>query len=363
MSNQPDVLELDGRRRGVCYDLGRSFGGPLTRPHLDPQVVARELEIIRHDLGCNAVRICGADLDRINTTAEAALHAGLEAWLCPELFEHDQEQTLAYIAAAARMAEQLRRRSPGRVVLSIATELTFFMPGILPGAHFSERIAAPTFWEHVGSGVHNAPLNAFLAKAAGAVRQRFRGPITYASAPLEAVDWTLFDFVCVDAYRDARTRTTFEQTLDPYFSWSLPVVISETGCCTYRGAEDAGGMGWAIIDYTRSSLRLDGDYVRDEALQAREITETLEILDRRGVIGTFVMTFVSPELPHRPDPRSDLDMASYSLVKSYEGRRGASYPDMAWEIKQSFTAVAAHYAARTPTRHPPWKAPVHQPRS
>lgn len=52
------------RLRGVCYDVGRVFGGPSTRPVFDPRVVHRELEIIRHDLHCNAVRICGTDTDR-----------------------------------------------------------------------------------------------------------------------------------------------------------------------------------------------------------------------------------------------------------------------------------------------------------
>lgn len=344
MSDPPEPRRPGERRRlGVCYDVGRSFGGPSTRPWLDRRVVERELEIIHRDLNANAVRICGTDLGRIHSTAEAALGVGLEAWLCPELFEHGQHQTLAYTAAAARMAERLRLRWPGRVVLSIGTELTFFMPGILPGAHFSQRIGAPTFLEQVGAGAHNAPLNAFLAKATTTARHSFRGPLTYASAPLESVDWTLFDVVCVDAYRDSRTRTTFAQTLDPYFAWDLPVVVSETGCCTYQGAEDAGGMGWAIIDYKSSPPRVDGDHVRDERLQARELTEVLQILDDGGAAGTFVMTFVSPRLPYHPDPRADLDMASYSLVRSYENRRGVSYPDMTWEPKQSFTAVAAHF--------------------
>src|SRR5947209_10211895 len=124
MSDDPETRWPGDRRRlGVCYDVGRSFGGPSTRPQLDRRVVERELEIIHHDLGANAVRICGADLGRIQTTAQAALGVGLEVWLCPELFEHDQQQTLSYTAAAVRMAERVRLRWPGRVVLSIATEL------------------------------------------------------------------------------------------------------------------------------------------------------------------------------------------------------------------------------------------------
>ena len=36
-------------------------------------------------------------------------------------------------------------------------------------------------------------------------------------------------------------------------------------------------------------------------------------------------------------------MASAGVVKVLEGRRGRTYPDMAWEPKAAFTALADHY--------------------
>ncbi len=53
-----------------------------------------------------------------------------------------------------------------------------------------------------------------------------------------------------------------------------------------------------------------------------------------------MFTFVSPVATWNVDPRYDLDMASYSLVKSYADRHGTTYPDMPWEPKASFKAVA-----------------------
>jgi hypothetical protein len=88
-----------------------------------------------------------------------------------------------------------------------------------------------------------------------------------------------------------------------------------------------------------------GDYVRDESLQARELADQLAVLDRAGVDGAFVMTFVTPTALYSDNPRRDLDMNSYSLVKSYAGRQhGTTYPDMLWEPKESFRAVADYYA-------------------
>jgi hypothetical protein len=231
-------------------------------------------------------------------------------------------------------------------VFSVGSELTLFMQGIVEGNNFMERMGHPAFWEHIKAGVHNKPLNAFLARANEAVRQAFRGNVTYISVPLETVDWSLFDFVGVDMYREARIKDSYGDLIKRCFVHNKPVIIGEFGCCTYQGAEDAGGMGWAIVDFNNvlSRLQLKGEYVRDEGVQARELTDVLSILDGVGVDGAFVFTFVSPTFPYNEDPRRDLDMASYSLVKSYVDKHGTTYPDMPWEPKESFKAVADYFA-------------------
>jgi hypothetical protein len=103
--------------------------------------------------------------------------------------------------------------------------------------------------------------------------------------------------------------------------------------------------------------------VRDESEQARELAEALTIFDADGADATFAMTFVAPLNPTSDEPLFDLDMASYSLVKSDGGRlgplgaahpegpwdrerRGEVYLDMPWEPKESFTAVADFFRAQ-----------------
>jgi hypothetical protein len=52
------------------------------------------------------------------------------------------------------------------------------------------------------------------------------------------------------------------------------------------------------------------------------------------------------DLPHRSDPREDFDMASFGVVKVVDGQSGSavrSYPDMPWEPKAAFTALANRY--------------------
>ena len=330
-------------RKGVDYDVGRVLEGTLTRPTFDIGVVHRELEIIKNDLHCNTVRICCQDIDRLMQAAEDALNQGLEVWFSPEMFEKSEQETFDYIVKAAEAAETLRLRYP-RLVLSIGSELSIFMQGIIEGNNLMERVGNPSFMENVMAGKHNKALNAFLARANQAVRQVFHGKVTYFSVPLEAVDWSLFDFVGLDIYRDARIKDSFGDIVKRYLSYGKPIVIGEFGCCTYQGAENAGGMGWAIVDFANNQLQLKGDYVRDEELQAREITDMLGIFDTVGVNGAFVFTFIAPALTYNKDPKYDLDMASYSLVKSYADGHGTTYPDMAWEPKEAFKAVSDYYA-------------------
>ncbi len=96
------------KRKGVCYDVGRVLEGTDMRPTFDADVARRELEDIKHDLHCNAVRICGLDINRLMTTAEAALKLGLEVWLSPEIFEQSQQETFDYIVKCAEESETLR---------------------------------------------------------------------------------------------------------------------------------------------------------------------------------------------------------------------------------------------------------------
>jgi hypothetical protein len=64
-----------------------------------------------------------------------------------------------------------------------------------------------------------------------------------------------------------------------------------------------------------------------------------------GVDSAFVYTFAAYQLPHRGDgdPRDDLGMASYGVVKVLAGRLGHTHPGMAWEPKAAFTTLADYY--------------------
>jgi hypothetical protein len=270
--------------------------GENWRPTFDPQIVHRELEIIQRDLHCNAVRICGHSLDRLMVAAQDALQQGFEVWLSPELFDHSPQATLDYLVTAAAVAETLRAQWPDKLVLMIGSESTLFMKGILPGETFLDRIGhgnplllALLIFRLRFLKTHTTCLNAFLAQATHAVRSVFHGPLSYASAPIEGVDWSLFDMVSVDYYRGKRNRASYGDSLTRYRAYGKPVVITEVGCATYQGAEDKGGRAFLIVD-RKHPERLQRGYVRDEHVQAHEVTDMLRVLDATGVDGAFVFS-------------------------------------------------------------------------
>lgn len=347
-------------RRGVVYDVGTVLSGLAwhvdSRRGLDLGVARRELQIIRDDLHCNAVRVSGSHLDRLAAVAEIALGLGLEVWYSPTIWERPAEQTLGAFLRAAASAETLRRRHPERVTFILGTELTLFMRGIVPGRSIAERFGTPAARERLKAGTHNGPLNAYLGRAAAAARAVFGGPLTYASLSFEAVDWTPFDIVGIDHYRDARIKDRYVEMLRPLLATGKPVAVTEFGMRTYRGAESAGALGFGVLDNRTVALhhlrligrlfrvRLKGAYVRDEGLQARELVETLRILEGAGVDGAFVSSFVDGwSSTYSEDPLYDLDMSGMGLVKTYARGHGTTYPDMPWEPKEAFRAVAAYY--------------------
>jgi hypothetical protein len=186
--------------------------------------------------------------------------------------------------------------------------------------------------------------NTFLAQAVAAVRQQFAGPVTYASGAWEQVDWSLFDIVGIDAYRDAGNKDSYSEQLRQYFAHSRPVVVTEFGCCTYKGAQDRGGLGWAIVDRAAQPPRLTEDVIRDEQVQVDYLAETLAILEEEQVEGAFWFTFASYTYPWNPDPRRDLDSAAYGVVKILDSATGEQYPGMPWDPKRAFYALAERYA-------------------
>lgn len=341
--------------KGVNYDVGTVMGVNW-RPDYNPQTVERELEIIKRDLHCNAVGISGKDIGRVMLTAETALRLGLEAWLNPaDWGNKPPKPMLAYVTGAAKAAQPLHERYPGKVIFSLGSEFTLFMQGIIEGKSFMGRAKN---LRQGGAGIregrHNRPLNEFLSKAVSEVRKVFAGQIMYRSLVWEQVDWSGFDIIGVDHYWAEKIKDQYIDMVKPLFTYGKPVINTGFGFNTTSTpvAGMLSSLGHepsillhqlpAIGRFIRPKLKVINE--RDEALQAKRLVDNLKLLDRAGFSGAFIDTFILPIRPYSDISTYDLDRESSSLVKFFErGRHGTTYPDMTWEPKEAFKAVANYY--------------------
>jgi hypothetical protein len=334
------------RGKGISYDTGFIRDDVISREHFDPDVVRRELGIIRDDLHCTAVRVIGGDPERLELAATYAADLGLEVWFSPYPLELTNDEMLALFADCAERAERLRQRGAD-VVFVTGAELGLMSKDFLPGDTVVDRVGA-LLGDRALIGELSLRVNEFLARAVALVRDRFGGRITYAAIPPERVDWTPFDIVSLDLYRSAEVADQFREGVRNFVAQGKPAAITEFGSSAYRGAGDRGARCMEIVEYDKDTgrpLRLDGEYVRDEAGQAAYIRELLEIFDEGGIDSAFVFLFALDGFPHRPDgdPRDDLDLASPGIVKFPENGAGDTYPGLPWEPKAAFAAVADHY--------------------
>ncbi|WP_229909870.1 abortive phage infection protein [Streptomyces flavofungini] len=326
-------------RRGVMYECedGETphTGWKRTRMRSDMRSIRRELH-------ANSVAAFGTGVERLTATATEAAEHGMHVWLQPRMADVPEREILDHLAETGRQAERLRRQG-ARVYLSVGCEFILFVPGIVPGANAVERI------ENMLKGNWNPEaaqrkLTRFIGLAAKTGRRVFRGPLTYGSAHGDKVDWDLFDIVSVNYYESFADPRGHVKELAPYRKWGKPVAITECGTCTFKGAPDAGGMGWDVVDYSKPKPEVRMGVRRSEHTQAQYLGEVLNVFEQMNLHAAMVYQFVTSDAPHRRERRYDLDIASYSLTKAIWKAADSPTARWHWEPKESFHAVARHFA-------------------
>ena len=331
--------------RGICYDAGVRYEKDWwSRTRWRLPDVERDLRVIRDELHCNAVSVIATSTQRLAEAGEIASGLGLHTWLQPRPFDLPEPRLLADIAETARVAARLRRASgAAQVGLNIGCEVSTSMAGIVPGRTFVRR-SRNLAWAAPLLPWFNRRLRRVLDRAVDVAREYFDGPLTYSSGDWERVDWTRFDYAGLDAYPDATNEWRFEADLTARTAHDTPVLATEVGCCTYRGAAEKGAGGFEVLS-GRPDRPLRGRPVRDEQVQADYLDRAFGLFERVGVRGVFVYVFSHPELPHRPDPVRDEDMASFGVVAVSPPRTGDPDEPEHWRQKRAFHTIAKRYAA------------------
>ncbi|MEU2431566.1 hypothetical protein ABZ611_18975 [Streptomyces sp. NPDC007861] len=324
--------------RGISYDTDGGW---------DRAAVRRDLRAIREELYCTAVQLRGADVERLTEAAAYALDTGLDVWILPEPGTGlPRREVLAHLARAAEAAERLRAAHPGRVTLVAGCAYSLLTRGIMPGPHLLVRLRPlPLLRRDGGSGpLHRLvtrQLRRMLAETLGTARAAFRGPVTYAAGFWEDVDWSGYDMVGVNLYRFAANEERYPELLRALTlrAGGKPVVVTEFGCGAYAGAGKACPGSFRIVRWLSARPRIKEGYVRDEYTQAAYLSELIGLYAESGIRGCFVFTFATPGFPHSTDPRYDLDLAGFGVVRVSPDAPGE------WETKEAFHAVARAYKA------------------
>jgi hypothetical protein len=335
--------------KGINYDVGSYFRkGKLSRPDFIEGDIKKEIEIIRHDLHCDAVRISGYDIQRLTKASEFALEQGLQVWLSPACIDATMEEALIYLKDCAKAAEQLRLKYPD-LILVIGCEYSLYLKGFLKGETLYDRLKR--MFNPFGiflniTGLRNnvyRRLNIFLEKMVRNIRLEFLGQLTYASGTWEKINWELFDMIGIDHYRASYNKSNYSKQIAAYYKFEKPVCLLEFGCCTYKGAEDKGGAGWAITEFRNGRMIIKGQPVRDEDVQSEYIIDLLDIFRSEQVYAAFVFTFINPRYKFNTNPLYDLDMASYGIVKPVDETNQDSYKGLPWIPKKAFYGLAEYY--------------------
>lgn len=328
--------------KGVNYEVGIAYDRATVCPEINPKLMKREIAIIKNDLHCNAIRILGTNLKNVIEAGEIALREGLEVWLSPYYIDYTFKEIKPLLLEGAREAEKLRLKYPDRrIVYTAGCEFIYYLKGLYGGETFTERFAMPDFAQRANSQETMDKINAALKELAAEIREVYNGELTYASGIAERIDWSVFDSLSFDHYRSTWCKDIYAELLKPYFAYGKPVVLTEFGVCTFTGAAEMGSLGFTIL---QNGMVVEG-YERNEKEQADEIINLLNLLEAAGIDSAFVFTFVCRELPHHEtDPRKDVDMACFSIVKTYEDKNGTTYPDVPWEPKEAFYRIAEYYS-------------------
>ena len=346
-----DVMPL----RGVVYDCGLNFNGnSLSVKDFRTDVVDYDMGIIKNILRCNAVRIEGESINRLVTAARLANARGLKVFFNPWKHAVGPEEVINYMDSAAIEAEKLRKEGVD-ITFITGCEYTLFNKGVYPGETFNDRFQWLMQLGTSGKSLEelmkefeakNKTLNEILRKIAGTVRSKFNGPVGYSAGTWENVDWSLFDLVGIDNYRRGETDEVYKAGMERYKQYGKPVVIMEFGCCAYEGAAPRGGEAFAILQGTDA----DGNGIyeggvtpkRSEKEQADYIEGVLRLMEEAGMEGGFVYVFSYPIYPYR-DKGCDLDMTSYSLVKSFDTDDVRSRQMPPWQPKEAFYRLGQIY--------------------
>lgn len=342
--------------RGVVYDVGLQYNpGKYSVETFDPDLVKYDIGTISNILRANAIRIEGEDIDRLVAASEIAAEAGLKVFFNPWWMNADSIQVVDYMEKAAKAAEKLRAKGYD-ITFVTGCEYTLFNSGILKGNSVNERLVSMMEIgnlqddpEKLNAAISEMTekLNSILRNIVGKVRENFKGEVIYSAGTWEPVDWSIFDAVGVDYYRDTQSDEQYLVGIKDYLKYGKPVWVMEVGCCTFEGAAALGGGGFTVcqgVDENGNGVYLGGEKPKRSEKEQADYAETqIRLLSDSGIEGMFIFEFSFPISPYR-ETGLDADLTAYPIVKSFPKDDPRSLQMPPWQPKEAFYRVGQVYS-------------------
>lgn len=303
--------ELKVPIKGITYETGIKWSDKwpsssrMQLVKLTPDQIDRELEIIRDELGCNAIRITGDNNTELLKVTQMASNRFKEILISPRYIDADMGTTISKLCGLAKNVETLRRRSNSTIIFVIGNESTYETRGVMSDL--------PTFYERLDEFMQlsseayqkkkeqwDKTLNDFLKRGISELRRVYGGKVTYSAAPQEGINWNElgFDVIGLNEYLsyDWQTEEQYIERIKSSKSIGKPVYNTEWGSCTFKDALMYGGIGW----------KYGADKTYDQEAQADAIERQLEIFNTIGIDGCFLYSFI--------ETKTD-DATSYGIMK------------------------------------------------
>lgn len=291
---EPDQIyptkPLHIRYKGMRMSVG--WKGNYDHVPIDAQ--DEKLDVIRNELGCNAVIIFGyADFeDDLIQVGRLAMEKGFDRiYLTPMYLDFSIEDTVERIGQFASKVRTLREISDS-IVFMVGHEFSLDSSSFVPGTTYDEREQnawnGQFDWRKALSVMPGA-----FRKIISLCKQNYGYPVAYAATTWEAdnaVPWEdpMFESIGTDAYIWNKVGGTEQYVMNEIQNLSQKyrkqVMVTEWGCCTFKNASE----DW--------QAEPGPNYPYDEDEQANYIRQYCNMLNRSVATGCFY-TQVDDERP------------------------------------------------------------------
>jgi len=302
----PKKIEM--KFKGVNYIIGHRFEDKLYPPTSELEM-EESFEVIRNDLGCNAIKFVGDYEEVLVKAAEIAIQKRFEMIIISPRYWHKTakedytiDEHVEKVVLFSQQAQKLKEKS-GAIVLCIGEELQFGIQGITNSSTYDQRVAEfDAMDSKQKSDIIRSKLKRYLEIMIKEVRKSFQGRITYATNTGSAAYGFNYAELDLDIVGPMLYWYNDDKWLDRRVAQfkvpGRPYVSTEFGCHCWKGAMNVSGYAWQQYK--------DQEYSQEE--QAVCILRTMAVYLSNRVDGAFVYVWMK---------RQPNDARSYGIVRFY----------------------------------------------